>query len=71
MGAKITVPTLAGPVELTIPAGSQTGKKLRLKGRGFPGYPSGDQYVLLNIYIPEPKTASQRAAVSNHGQGNA
>lgn len=60
LGAKITVPTLAGPVELSIPAGSQTGKKLRLKGRGFPGAPAGDQYILLNIYIPEPKTDSQR-----------
>lgn len=60
LGAKITVPTLAGDVGLTIPAGSQTGKKLRLKGRGFPGAPAGDQYVLLNIYAPEPKTDKQR-----------
>lgn len=60
LGAKITVPTLAGPVELKIPAGSQTGKRLRLKNRGFPGAPAGDQYVLLSIYIPEPKTESQR-----------
>lgn len=60
LGAKIIVPTLRGPVDLTIPAGSQTGKKLRLKGRGFPGVPTGDQYIILNIYTPEPKTDSQR-----------
>ncbi len=60
LGAKIPAPTLAGTVELTIPAGSQTGKKLRLKARGFPGSPPGDQYVLIHIYIPVPKTESQR-----------
>lgn len=60
LGAKISTPTLAGTVELTIPPGSQTGKKLRLKGRGFPGTPQGDQYVLLNVYIPEPKTEEQQ-----------
>jgi len=68
LGAKITVPTLAGSVELKIPAGSQTGKKLRLKNRGFPGTPSGDQYVLLSIYIPEPKTEGQRALYQTMAQ---
>lgn len=60
LGAKIPVPTLAGKVELTIPPGSQTGKKLRLKGRGLPNHPPGDQYVILTIYTPMPKTDSQR-----------
>lgn len=60
LGTKITVPTLGGAVELTLPSGSQTGKKLRLKGRGLPGKAPGDQYVLLNIYIPEPKTDQQK-----------
>ncbi len=60
LGSKVTTPTLAGNVGLTIPAGSQTGQQLRLKGRGLPGTPSGDQFVLLKIYIPEPKTAKQR-----------
>ncbi|AKQ33655.1 DnaJ C-terminal domain-containing protein [Candidatus Coxiella mudrowiae] len=60
LGSKITVPTLGGAVDLTLPLGSQTGKKLRLKGRGFPGKPPGDQYVFLNIYIPEPKTDQQK-----------
>ena len=60
LGAKITVPTLGGSVDLTLPLGSQTGQKLRLKKRGLPGHPPGDQYILLNIYIPEPKTNQQK-----------
>lgn len=60
LGARISVPTLGGIVEVTVPAGSQTGKKLRLKGRGFPGTPAGDQYISLTIYTPEPKTEKER-----------
>ena len=60
LGSKITVPTLGGPVDLTLPSGSQAGQKLRLKGKGLPGQPPGDQYVLLNIYIPKPKTSQQK-----------
>ena len=60
LGAKISVPTLGGMVEVSVPAGSQSGKKLRLKGRGFPGAPAGDQYITLTIYIPEPKTEKER-----------
>ena len=68
LGAKITVPTLGGNVEVSIPAGSQTGKKLRLKGRGLPSSPPGDQYIILNIYIPEPKTESQKQLYKNMAQ---
>lgn len=64
LGAKIGVPTLGGVVEMTIPAQSQTGNKLRLKGRGLPGSPPGDQYITLAIYIPEPKTDSQQQLYS-------
>lgn len=60
LGARIKVPTLAGEVELQIPENSQTGKKLRLKGRGFPGTPAGDQYVILNIYTPPPRNEIQK-----------
>lgn len=60
LGGKVSVPTLGGVVELSIPAGSQTGQKLRLKGRGLPAHPAGDQYVLLKIYIPEPKNEQQK-----------
>jgi curved DNA-binding protein len=54
LGAKISVPTLAGKVDLKIPAGSQGGQKMRLKGRGMPGATPGDQYVILKIIIPIP-----------------
>jgi len=60
LGAKVEVPTLGGKVGLTIPAASQTGSKLRLKGRGLPGATPGDQYVVLTIYTPEAKTDEQR-----------
>lgn len=61
LGAKVVVPTLGGKVELSIPAGSQAGRKLRLAGRGLPGKPAGDQYVVLNIFVPEAHTEEQRA----------
>ncbi len=62
LGAKVTVPTLAGPVEMKIAPGAQAGQKLRLKGRGLPGTPvTGDQYALLQIVTPPAETESQRA----------
>ncbi len=60
LGAKVMAPTLGGKVELNIPPQSQTGKKLRLRGRGLGGKTPGDQYVLLVIHIPEPKTPQQQ-----------
>lgn len=62
LGAKIPVPTLGGTVELNIPAGTQGGKKLRLKGRGLPGTPPGDQTVSLRIVTPAPKDDTERGA---------
>lgn len=56
LGATVSVPTLGGKVELKIPAGSQTGKQLRLKGRGLPGDPAGDQYATLKIVTPPAET---------------
>ncbi len=61
-GAKIDIPTLGGVVQMQIPAGSQSGRKLRLKGRGLPGKPPGNQLVTLEIAVPEPTTDEQRAA---------
>ncbi|MBF0357787.1 MAG: DnaJ domain-containing protein [Magnetococcales bacterium] len=60
LGAAITVPTLGGQVKLTIPEGSQSGKKMVLKGRGLPGTPSGNQYVVLNVVLPQVKNESNR-----------
>ena len=62
LGATVAVPTLAGTVDLRIPAGSQSGRKLRLKGRGMPGAHPGDQLVELSIRAPAADTAAQREA---------
>ena len=57
LGADIKIPTLGGPVGLKVKHGSQAGQKLRLKGRGMPSkHGHGDQYVILQIDIPQPKT---------------
>lgn len=56
LGATISTPTLSGPIELKIPPNSQGGQKLRLKGRGLKGTPTGDQYVLLKVVVPHPTT---------------
>ncbi|MBU1140142.1 MAG: DnaJ domain-containing protein [Proteobacteria bacterium] len=61
LGATIQVPTLGGTVELKIPPNSQTGKKMRLKGRGLSSSTvSGDQYVTLAIMTPHPANKSDR-----------
>jgi curved DNA-binding protein len=60
LGAKVAVPTLGGTVELTVPGGAQSGKKLRLRGRGLPGSPAGDQIVTIKLVTPEAKTAAAR-----------
>lgn len=61
LGTTLKVPTLAGDVELKIPAGADSGRRLRLKGRGWPGNPPGDQLVTLQVYAPPAQTDKQRA----------
>jgi DnaJ-class molecular chaperone len=54
LGGKITVPTRQGPVAMTVPEGSDTGRVLRLRGKGVPahgGRPAGDQYVTLRVAL--------------------
>lgn len=52
LGATVKVPTPAGTVDLKVPANSSGGRRLRLKGRGIPGDPAGDLYVILKIALP-------------------
>ncbi len=61
LGAQIEVPTPAGAVELTIPAGSAAGRKLRLRGRGIPGATPGDFYFVLQIALPPAHSDADRA----------
>ena len=60
LGAKVTVPLPAGAVEMKIPAGSQCGRKLRLKGKGLPGSTPGDLYVVLKVMLPPADTAEAK-----------
>jgi curved DNA-binding protein len=61
LGASVMVPTLGGPVEMRIPAGAQSGQKLRLRGRGLPGSSPGDQYVQLKVVLPPADSAQAKA----------
>jgi curved DNA-binding protein len=61
LGGAVKVPTLAGAVEMNIPAGAQSGQKLRLRGRGLPGNPPGDQYVQLKVVLPSANSPEARA----------
>jgi curved DNA-binding protein len=60
LGATLTVPTLGGPVDLRIPPQSQSGSRLRLRGRGLAGDPPGDQYVVLKVVLPPADTPAAR-----------
>lgn len=63
LGGKISVPTIKGETSLKIPAGTQDGKTLRLKGIGFPnvrGYGLGDQLVTIRVTIPTKLNNKQR-----------
>lgn len=63
LGCETTVPTLEGPVKLKVAAGSQVGKRFRLRGRGLPadGGKRTDLYAQLNVTLPETLTEDQRA----------
>ena len=61
LGAKVKVPTLDGNVELSIPAGTGSGKKMRLRGKGLgPAKSRGDLYVRVGIDAPKDLTPKQR-----------
>jgi curved DNA-binding protein len=61
LGATVKAPTPDGKVDLKIPAGSNSGNKLRLKGRGIPGNPAGDIYVTLSVVAPPANSEQDKA----------
>ena len=63
LGADVTIPTPDGPVRMKIPPGTQTGQKLRLRGRGMPTGPErrGDLYVAVEITVPKTVSPEARA----------
>lgn len=69
LGASVAVPTPDGEVDLTIPQGSASGRKLRLKGRGIPGKTAGDFYVVLVVALPPADEPEARAAYEAFAAG--
>jgi len=70
LGDSVEVPTLDGKVRIKIDAGTQPGKMLRLKGKGFPdlnGYGTGDQMVILNVYVPTKVSSEEKAILEKLG----
>lgn len=68
LGSKVTTPTPLGTVELTIPANSQNGSKLRLKSKGIPSPTPGDFFVILESKTPKIETEEQKNAFVNLSQ---
>lgn len=62
LGTTVSVALPESSVELTIPANSASGRKLRLKGKGLPGKEAGDLYVVLAITLPHADTEAQKDA---------
>jgi molecular chaperone DnaJ len=65
-GTEATVPTIDGKAKIKIPAGTQSGKIFRLKGKGFPSvqsYDKGDQLIHVNIWTPQSVDGEERRAL--------
>lgn len=63
LGATVEVPTLEGKAKIKIDAGTQPGKVLRLKGKGFPnlnGYGMGDQLIYINVFVPTKLSSAEK-----------
>ena len=72
LGASVKVPTVDGPVMLTVPPGSSSGKMLRLRGKGFTGKGGarGDQLVTLMVEVPDDAALKEWAEASGDSLGN-
>ena len=73
LGDEIEVPTLTGKVKLTIPAGTQTGKRFRLKDKGVKnvrGFGHGDQFITVNIETPSKLTERQQELLREFAEIN-
>jgi curved DNA-binding protein len=73
LGAKIEVPTLDAMKSLTVPPGSSSGQRLRIKGQGIPasgGKPQGDLFVLLKIVAPKLTDATSKRLIQEFSERN-
>ncbi|WP_088278439.1 DnaJ C-terminal domain-containing protein [Ideonella sp. A 288] len=68
LGASVEVRTPDGQVQLAVPAGSWSGRRLRLKGQGLPGTPPGDLYAVLSIALPPATDDAAQAAYRAMGE---
>jgi molecular chaperone DnaJ len=71
LGDEITVPTLEGEERVTVPAGTQAGSVLRLRGKGVPrlnSHSRGEQIIILNVVVPTDLTAEQRDLLAALGK---
>ncbi|MBI5675833.1 MAG: molecular chaperone DnaJ [Nitrospirae bacterium] len=67
LGGKINVPTLDGTVSMTLPAGTDSGRKFKLKGKGIPDRKTGnkgDEFAVVKIVVPKDVTESTREALA-------
>jgi molecular chaperone DnaJ len=68
LGATITVPTLDRPVTLKVPAGTRSGRVLRVRGKGVPaGSGAGDLLVTVEVAVPSKLTNAERDAIQALG----
>jgi DnaJ-class molecular chaperone len=73
LGARVTVPTLGGSVELSIPPNSNGGRTLRLRGKGLPnsqGSGAGDLLVSLRLVLPDEPADAQFVALMRQWQSD-
>ncbi|OGV72891.1 MAG: molecular chaperone DnaJ [Lentisphaerae bacterium RIFOXYB12_FULL_65_16] len=71
MGGTVKVPTVAGPAELQVPAGTQSGTVLRLRGKGIPslrGHGRGDQHVRIIVEVPTELSAEQKGKLEEFAE---
>lgn len=71
LGAKVQVPTLDGPVDVKIPAGIQSGKILRLRGKGVPHLRDssrGDEHVVIKVLTPQNLNQRQKELLQEFGE---
>jgi molecular chaperone DnaJ len=72
-GTQTEVPTIDGRAKIKIPAGTQSGKIFRLKGKGFPevnGYGRGDQLVQVNVWTPQHVSNDEKAMLEKMADSN-
>ncbi|NML19346.1 molecular chaperone DnaJ [Pseudoflavitalea sp. G-6-1-2] len=70
-GTNVEVPTIDGRAKIKIPAGTQSGKIFRLKGKGFPAvnsYEKGDQLIYVNVWTPQHLTSEEKAMLEKLSQ---